>query len=281
MPLLEVREVTMAFGGLKAVSKFNLTVDTGQVVGIIGPNGAGKTTVFNVISGIYRPTHGRVLVEGRDVTGLRPFQVNKAGVARTFQNLRLFANLSVIDNVKVAFHQACGYGVGDALLWSRGFKKAEAEMEARARRLLEVFGLAEKADYYASSLPYGEQKRLEIARALASGPKLLLLDEPAAGMNPNEVGELVGLLGWVRAEFGVAILLIEHRMDVVMNFCEWVVAMDFGEAIAAGPPGEVQQNPRVVEAYLGRGDEVGTIRSRKLSGELRPREGTEGSLPQG
>lgn len=281
MPLLEVKDLTMVFGGLKAVSNFNLTVETGQVVGIIGPNGAGKTTVFNVISGIYRPTHGRVLVEGRDVTGLRPFQVNKAGVARTFQNLRLFANLSVIDNVKVAFHQACGYRVGDALLWSRGFKRVEAEMEDRARHLLEVFGLLNRAGHPASSLPYGEQKRLEIARALAGRPKLLLLDEPAAGMNPNEVAELVGLLGWVKSEFGVTILLIEHRMDVVMNFCQWVVAMDFGEVIAAGPPGEVQRDPRVIEAYLGRGDEVGTIRDRKLSGKLRARQGAEGNIAQG
>ena len=269
MALLEARDLTMVFGGLKAVSRFNLTVDAGEVLGIIGPNGAGKTTVFNMLSGVYRPTSGDILLEGRSLIGLRPSEVNQAGLARTFQNLRLFSNLSVIDNVKVALHARVAYGVWNAMLWDEEFKMKEVQIHEKAELLLDVFKLSPKARETASSLPYGEQKRLEIARALATDPKVLLLDEPAAGMNPKETIELIDLLGWVRTEFKATIVLIEHRMDVVMNFCERIVAMDFGEIIAEGTPAEIQGHPRVIEAYLGRGDEIGNLRNRRLGRQLR------------
>jgi branched-chain amino acid transport system ATP-binding protein len=249
--LLALRQCGVQFGGLKAVDAVNLEVNQGDLVGLIGPNGAGKTTVFNLITGIYRPTTGEVCFRGRSIGGWPTHRITKLGIARTFQNIRLFPSLSVIENMRVARLVRMHSSTTAAVMRAPGFFREEREVEAHARRLLRVLGLERYASARATSLPYGEQRRLEIARALATEPQLLLLDEPAAGMNPHEKGELMQLIRRIRDEFGVSILLIEHDMRVVMGICERITVLDYGEVIAVGAPEEIRGNPRVIEAYLG------------------------------
>lgn len=251
MSLLEVKDLSKRFGGLLAVADFNLELPEGALYGLIGPNGAGKTTVFNLITGVYKPTTGSVKLAGRELTGLPAYRITQAGIARTFQNIRLFGGLTVLDNLKVAFNYRTGYRLWGAILHGPGFAAREQAITEESYELLRLFGLAEKYDQPANSLPYGEQRRLEIARALATKPRLLLLDEPAAGMNPREVEGLVELIRWVRDRFQLTVLLIEHQMRLVMSLCEHLQVMDFGETIAAGPPAEVVNDRRVIEAYLG------------------------------
>lgn len=251
VPVLETRKLGVTFGGLKAVQDFNIQICEGELVGLIGPNGAGKTTVFNLLTGVYQPTEGSVLLRGRVLNGMKPHQVVAAGVARTFQNIRLFRQMSVIDNVKAAFTKDISYRLADALLRTRRFWRTEKELTGRALDLLSIFHLEDKADALASNLPYGQQRKLEIARALATDMKLLLLDEPAAGMNPTETAELLACIHIIRERFGIAILLIEHDMSLVMNVCERIQVIDYGQTIAKGLPEEIARNPKVIAAYLG------------------------------
>jgi branched-chain amino acid transport system ATP-binding protein len=253
VPALQITALTKVFGGLRAVGNFDLTVQPGALDGLIGPNGAGKTTVFNMISGLYVPTSGEVDLYGEPLVGLEPFEITQMGIGRTFQNIRLFPNLTVLDNVLIAYHPHAGYGLFDGLLRTARFGRKEREMVDRAREFLEIFGLEPIQDQIARNLPYGEQRRVEIARALAADPKLLLLDEPAAGMNPNEIGRLMEYIHFIHERFHLTILLIEHQMRLVMNICQNLTVMDFGEVIARGTPKEIQNNPQVIEAYLGRG----------------------------
>ena len=253
-PILETRGLGISFGGLKAVQDFNIRLYKGELAGLIGPNGAGKTTVFNLLTGVYMPTEGSVILDGRVLNGKKTHQFVAAGIARTFQNIRLFKQMSVIDNVKTAFSKDIKYGMGAALFRTPGYWKTEAELERRALELLEIFNLREYAGALASSLPYGQQRKLEIARALATDMKVLLLDEPAAGMNPTETAELVECISIVRERFGIAILLIEHDMSLVMKLCERITVIDYGQTIAEGGPEEIANNPRVVAAYLGEED---------------------------
>ena len=251
MALLEVKDLGIVFGGLQAVSKLNLTIEKGHLYGLIGPNGAGKTTVFNMLTGVYRPTEGSITLDGKNITGQRPAHICQEGIARTFQNIRLFQDLTVLDNVKVGLHNQIRYPMWSGVLRLPSYRAAERRMNERAMELLKIFDLDGEAALKASSLPYGKQRKLEIARALATSPKLLLLDEPAAGMNPNETAELMNTIKAVRERFGIAILLIEHDMSFVMGICEQITVLDYGRVIAAGTGEEIRNDPKVIAAYLG------------------------------
>ena len=251
MPLLEVKELGIDFGGLRALTDVDLTIDAGEIVGLIGPNGAGKTTVFNLLTGVYTPTRGAIRFAGKSIIGKKPYQITQTGIARTFQNIRLFKEMSVLDNIRVAINHTMRYPVISSFFRLPGYWREEGEAEERARELLGVFGMESVADQMAANLPYGMQRKLEILRALASGPKLLLLDEPAAGMNPTETRELMETIHRIRELFGVSILLIEHDMSLVMGVCERIYVLDYGTLIASGTPEEIRGNEQVIKAYLG------------------------------
>ena len=250
-PVLEIRNLTQQFVGLKAVSDFNVSLGPGELIGLIGPNGAGKTTVFNLTSGFYQPSHGEILVNGVDTAGMKPNQVTGLGVARTFQNIRLWNDMSVLDNIRVAQHGKLEYGFFHAIARSGRYQTRERQIEEEARELLEVFDLQDFADEYPKNLPYGTQRKLEIARALSSKPSLLLLDEPAAGLNSSDIKELIRLVRWIHDHFDVTIWMIEHHMDVMMELCTHIKVIDFGETIAEGVPEEIRNHPAVITAYLG------------------------------
>jgi len=250
-PLLKLDQCTVAFGGLTAVSELDLAIHEGELMGLIGPNGAGKTTVFNLITGVYQPTGGDIRFDGRSIVGRRPYQITARGIARTFQNIRLFASLSVFDNVRAACNIHLRRGISHALWRGDGFAQEEREVEERVHELLELFHLDHLRDAPSTGLPYGDQRRLEIVRALATRPKLLLLDEPAAGMNPTEKQELVRLIRFTQEKFKLAVLLVEHDMRVVMGICQRIAVLDYGEKIAEGTPDEIRNNRKVIEAYLG------------------------------
>ena len=251
MALLEVKNLGISFGGLRAVNAFNVTIEKGQLYGLIGPNGAGKTTVFNLLTGVYQPDEGAIILDGVNVTGKKTIDICKAGIARTFQNIRLFGDMTVLDNVKVGLHNHHPYSTLEGVLRLPRYYKVEKEMNEKAMELLKVFGLEEFAEYKAENLPYGQQRKLEIARAMATSPKLLLLDEPAAGMNPNETKELMNTIQFVRNHFDMTILLIEHDMKLVFGICEKLTVLNFGEVLAQGDTQEVLNNPEVITAYLG------------------------------
>ncbi|CCO07168.1 ABC transporter ATP-binding protein [Desulforamulus hydrothermalis] len=251
MALLSVNDLSISFGGLKAVSNFNMQLPKNALAGLIGPNGAGKTTVFNMLTGVYLPTSGDIKLDGKSLVGLKPYQINHRGIARTFQNIRLFNDLTVIDNLKIAYHRHAKYGLVGAICRLPGFYAGEKEIHEKSMELLKIFKLEHKYNELAKNLPYGEQRRLEIARAMATQPRLLLLDEPAAGMNPQETHELMELIRWIRQQFDLTILLIEHDMSLVMGVCEIIYVLDYGQIIAIGTPEEIRNNRRVIEAYLG------------------------------
>ena len=251
MALLEVKNLSISFGGLKAVDGFHIDIEKGQLYGLIGPNGAGKTTVFNLLTGVYKPNAGSIVLDGKNITGRSNIQINQDGVARTFQNIRLFKDMSVLDNVKAGLHNHYRYSAVEGIFRLPRYFKVEREMDQEALRLLDVFGLADECDFKASNLPYGKQRKLEIARALATQTKLLLLDEPAAGMNPNETAELMDTIRFVRDTFDMTILLIEHDMKLVSGICEKLTVLNFGQVLKEGPTSDVLHDPEVVKAYLG------------------------------
>lgn len=249
--LLVAENVSEVFGGLKAVADFNFYIKQGELVGLIGPNGAGKTTAFNLFTGVYQPTTGTITFAGRSIVGLKPYQITQMGIARTFQNIRLFSELTVLDNVKIAYHSRVKYGLAEAIARVGRYFGEEDKIYDESMRLLKIFKLEQVAGEMAKNLPYGAQRRLEIARALATHPELLLLDEPAAGMNPQETQELMEMIRWIRKEFGLTILLIEHDMSLVMGICERIYVLEYGTVIADGTPEEIKASPQVVKAYLG------------------------------
>ena len=251
MALLDVKNLSISFGGLRAVDGFEMQIEKGELYGLIGPNGAGKTTVFNLLTGVYKPNEGIIKLDGEDITGKKTIDINKAGIARTFQNIRLFKQLSVLDNVKVGLHNHYKYSTLEGILRLPKYKKVEKAMDEKAMEILKVFDLDGEADVLATNLPYGKQRKLEIARAMATEPKLLLLDEPAAGMNPNETGELMETIQFVREHLGMTILLIEHDMKLVSGICEELTVLNFGQVLAQGKTADVLNNPEVISAYLG------------------------------
>ena len=251
MALLEIKNLGISFGGLRAVDDFSITIEKGQLYGLIGPNGAGKTTIFNLLTGVYKPNMGTIQLDGMNITGKKTMEINRAGVARTFQNIRLFKELTVLDNVKAGLHNQYCYSTVAGILRLPKYFKVEKTMDEKAVELLKVFDLDKEKDYLASNLPYGKQRKLEIARALATNPKLLLLDEPAAGMNPNETKELMDTIRFVRDNFGMTILLIEHDMKLVSGICEKLTVLNFGQVLAQGNTADVLNDPEVIKAYLG------------------------------
>jgi len=252
MALLEVKDMTHYFGGLRAVYNYNLSIEKGEIRGLIGPNGAGKTTIFNLITGIYRPTEGTIVLDGENIVGLQPYQIAAKGIGRTFQNLQLWRHMSVIDHVKLAQYSKIRYGLVGAFFGTPLRHRQEVEIEERALELLELVGIRHLADQIVTNLPYGAQRRVEMARALATDPKILFLDEPTVGMNPEELKEMMEIIRHVHQELGLAIFLIEHRMKVVMDLCERIQTLVFGEVVAEGTPDEIRNNPIVIEAYLGK-----------------------------